>query len=820
MKKILSLVCAMAIVFGATAAPQRNATRKEAAQKIEVQQSPRFEKVAEAAKPSLRAPQATAALTSGTYYTTGGAFYIYYQSSWMDATSYMPSVEVTVDGTSVTIAGLAYYFEEGAIKGTLNGNTITFANGQVVGSDNYGDEYLVGSNDGSTLSDNIVFVYDAEAKTLTASTKFIFENSAADEVSPYAYWYNAVFSAEEPAAPELVELPAGAKVEEYSMAYKDSKGNDGAKFVNVAVVGNDVYFQGMSNYISDSWVKGTKEGNAVTFAGNQYVGTYSSMDSYFFYNGETVFTYDADADTYTATGVVCGALGNQYYDGYYNNPVLSKPVLSATVEVAIVDADFEYDSQYSDAIYTLTNAAKDTTFVLDIYVAKGLKDVEPGKTYTFEDMEKSATYTYALFGETKVGLSKAEFVKTIGENDLARIEATLIDANLDVYHFVYQEKPVAPSGVKVDLFFENQMDIPQYYTDIKGWELYTKSVSGDTVAAFIINSENATSAAGTYTKANLNMEYTGIQILDKKVKIYSASITVTETDERIDLNASILGKDSVTYNVKMFFVKPVATAQAVISSNELEIDASYFSYYGVIFYDAADENNAISLTVNANGTGAAQAGVYVAGTDFNGSVTPTGGEKADIYSGSITIAVNENGDVTLTGTVLATNNVEYSIALKYLVPAPAEITITSVDSEFDATDNAINYELASEDYTFYFYIYLADGLTDVVSGTTYTFADDMNSDIYNSYGERGLGDYIDYASATFVKTVGDGKVVIKAAIEDVNGAKWNLTYEGVDPGTAIDNAKAGVTATKRIVNGQMVIRANGQEFNAQGVEIR
>ena len=174
----------------------------------------------------------------------------------------------------------------------------------------------------------------------------------------------------------------------------------------------------------------------------------------------------------------------------------------------------------------------------------------------------------------------------------------------------------------------------------------------------------------------------------------------------------------------------------------------------------------------------------------------------------------------MTGTVLATNNVEYSIALKYLVPAPAEITITSVDSEFDATDNAINYELASEDYTFYFYIYLADGLTDVVSGTTYTFDDDMNYDIYNSYGERGLGDYIDYASATFVKTVGDGQVVIKAAIEDVNGAKWNLTYEGMDPGTAIDNAKAGVKDTKRIVNGQMVIRANGQEFNAQGVEIR
>ena len=812
MKKILSLVCAMAIVLGATAAPQRNATRKVAAQKIEVQQTPRFEKVA-VVTPQFRAPQAKTAdgFTSGTYYTVGGTFVL--QSA--DHTSDMPSVEVAVNGNNVTITGLAYYFEDGALKGTLDGNTITFATGQLAGSDSYGDEFFVGSNDGSTVCD-IVFEWNSQAKTLTSKTKYILESAAADAIQPYCYWISPVFSAEEPEAPKVVELPEGAVVEEYSMAY-----TEGTKFINVAVVGNDVYFQGMSNYISSAWVKGTKAGNSVTFAANQYVGEYGTYgSSYFFYNGETVFTYDAEADTYSATGTIFGVLGGKYYDGKYTDPVLSKPVLAAAVEVAITDADFEYESNYSDVIYTLTNASKDTTFVLDIYIAKGLYDVEPGTTYTLEDMEKSAKYTYAQFGETTIGLSKAEFVKTIGDNDLARIEATLIDANLAVYHFIYQEKPVTPSGKTVNLFFDVPMEVPQYYTDIKAWELYTESVSGDTVAAFVISSTNATTAAGTYTKADLYLQYTGVQFDDTKVKIYSASITVTENDERIDLNASILGKDSVTYNVKMFFVKPVATAQAVISSNELEIDASYFSSYGVIFYDAADENNAISLTVNANGTGAAQAGVYVAGTDFNGSVTPTGGEKADIYSGSITIAVNENGDVTLTGTVLATNNVEYSIALKYLVPAPAEITITSVDSEFDATDNAINYELASEDYTFYFYIYLADGLTDVVSGTTYTFADDMNSDIYNSYGERGLGDYIDYASATFVKTVGDGKVVIKAAIEDVNGAKWNLTYEGVDPGTAIDNAKAGVKATKRIVNGQMVIRANGQEFNAQGVEIR
>lgn len=126
--------------------------------------------------------------------------------------------------------------------------------------------------------------------------------------------------------PEVVALPEGAEVYEYNMVYlKPLTGQEGSKPINVAVVGNEVYFQGMSQYLSEAWVKGTKNGNQVTFAAKQYMGDYGGYGgSYFFYGGEAVFTYDAVADTYSATGQVYGILADEYYDGLYMNPVLSR----------------------------------------------------------------------------------------------------------------------------------------------------------------------------------------------------------------------------------------------------------------------------------------------------------------------------------------------------------------------------------------------------------------------------------------------------------------------------------------------------------------
>lgn len=266
--------------------------------------------------------------TYALWYTVGGTFYVASSSGLRDATKDMPYVRVAIYGNDIYLQGLAYWFSEGWIKGTINGTTVTFANGQFIGEDEYGPEYLCGSDDGETLCD-IVFNYDAEEGLLTAVTPYIYENSSNTELSAYCYWDKPVFSQKEPAKPELVVLPEGIVAEPYCMTYQSEDGTASVPMY-VAVDGNDVYLQGISKFLPEAWVKGTKSENTVTFPAKQYVGEYEDYgSSYAFYNGDAVFTYDAETGTYAAVGEVYGVLADRYYDGLYTNPVLKKVIEKA-----------------------------------------------------------------------------------------------------------------------------------------------------------------------------------------------------------------------------------------------------------------------------------------------------------------------------------------------------------------------------------------------------------------------------------------------------------------------------------------------------------
>ncbi len=276
----------------------------------------------------LVTPPATA--TVETWYTVGGKFYVYTSEGRQNGIKLMPTVNVAIDGSDIYIQGLAYWFKTGWIKGTVNGTTATFACGQFVGEDEYGPEYLVGSDDGATLSENIVFSYDATEGILKAVTQFIFENGSTTTLDIYSYWIEPTFSKTEPVKPEVVVLPEGVSVEEFVMFYQDEKGVSQAKPAKVAVDGNDVYFQCISYYLPEAWVKGTKDGNTVTFPKMQYMGFFDDFgddgDVYAFYGADAVFTYDAEAGAYAAEGEIYGIVASDYYDGRYFNPVLKKVV--------------------------------------------------------------------------------------------------------------------------------------------------------------------------------------------------------------------------------------------------------------------------------------------------------------------------------------------------------------------------------------------------------------------------------------------------------------------------------------------------------------
>lgn len=825
MKKITSIFCALMMLLSVNAAPLATAVKKQAAQKIEVKKAPRMEKFD--AKAVLRAPKAQAAteLTSGTLYTVSGKFYNNTSSGWADYTSKMPSITVTVDGTNVTIAGLAYWFPDGAVKGTLDGNTLTIPSGQLVGTDAYGDEFLVGSNDGSTVAD-IVFVWDADKAELSASTKYIMENSAAESVAPYAYWISPVFSAEAPAAPEVVVLPTGATVVEYTMDYINPKDESkGAKSINVAVVEDNVYFQGMSQYLPEAWVIGKKAGNEITFAANQYMGDYGTNGSSYFFYEEAVFTYDSEADTYSATGEIFGLLDDYYYDGRYKNPVLSKakgPDWDNPIEVVMTEAESVYDEEYEDVTYSLSNATNDTIFQFDIYLEEGQKDVVAGQKYTFADMESSATYTYVSIGGSKIGLKSVDFVKTVdGETGLARIEATVLDAVNNVFHIVYQEVPFTPSGEEVNLFFEVAMEIPQYYEEedyeTGSWLLGTVSLSEDTLVQLNYLSANEASPAGSFTEEDLILDYSYIKLNGEKIELKLAEIAVTDNSERTDVVAKLVGKDRVTYNVKMFFIKPAVVSQETITSDALQIDPSYLDWYGIVILSAEDDKNAISINLNAEELGAGLVGDYVAGKHFNGIITPAGTEdEIDIYSGSINIAYN-SGIIVVTGKVLAMNNVEYTLNLTFK-PSINDLTMTASESSYTASTSTVRYKLSNDTYTFIFRINLPEGQEDVEAGKSYSFTEDMGGNTNGSYGYDTEYNFIDYAEATFVKNVTADQIEIKATVVDLTGNIWNLTY--TEKAEGINNTNAAVKTTKRLVNGQLVIEKNGVKYNVTGTVLK
>lgn len=342
MKKFFSFLCALAIVLSATAAP----LRKVVPQKMLSSQPIKVEKVV---KTAAKAPKAKAEIpfASGTFYTTGGSFYVYTSGGWSDATSYMQSVEVTVEGDQVTIVGLAYWFKDGAITGTLADNVITCANGQLLGTDEYGDEFLVGSDDGEAVAENIIFEYDPETGTLASVTSFLIESASATALQAYCYWAGAEFGLEAPEAPETVVVPEDLVVSLYKFEGFDTYYQESVtKYVKVGFDGDEVFIQGMSDYVEDGWIKGTKVAEGEFEFPAVFVGVY---ESYFgdleLYSQATSMTYDAEKDQFSCAEFITLASGYQM-DEY------AEITLSKFSEVAATPADPSFDDfVFADATY-------------------------------------------------------------------------------------------------------------------------------------------------------------------------------------------------------------------------------------------------------------------------------------------------------------------------------------------------------------------------------------------------------------------------------------------------------------------------------------
>ena len=256
------------------------------------------------------------------------------------------TANVAFDGNDVYVQGLAYWFPNAYIKGTLADGKVTFAYGQVMGRDMYGDEYLVGYTldaEGKAEVADMVFIYDAETRTLTNDPNVIIAEvgEPQDGQFPiYCYVRKAEFTPG--GLPPLmpVTVPENLTTETYLLSgttiysEQDNEGNSHLteekceRPINVGFDGDNLYVQGLVEQVPEGWVMATKnsKGQYVVPAG-QYVGTFQAFNLTFDYfvtslsrnNAmiDVVFTYNEADGSIACTQTMAMTSSATVADCYY-----------------------------------------------------------------------------------------------------------------------------------------------------------------------------------------------------------------------------------------------------------------------------------------------------------------------------------------------------------------------------------------------------------------------------------------------------------------------------------------------------------------------
>ena len=307
-----------------------------------------------------------------------------YSGSW---TTYTGTVLVGIDGTDIYVKGILPHCPEGWAKGTIEDGVATFPV-QCVGTYN-GSVYIYLAAYGDGAPAPVTFTYDANEE-IYISEDYILANSYTDKFGFYYPYFDGMTIGEE-SVPELVELPEGAEVVEYPFigtTYSSSTGStEFESKVNVAVVGDDVYVQGLNEYVPEAWVKGSKDAETgdIVFTTGQNLGVYETESSsyQFFMVGfdgteitDVVMTYNEDEDYYKLQTdlLVNGKKSSlSYYKWYeagstigiqttftatFDFNAMDVPTSAGSGETAVTDGDILETTEFTSDEVTLAISPK------------------------------------------------------------------------------------------------------------------------------------------------------------------------------------------------------------------------------------------------------------------------------------------------------------------------------------------------------------------------------------------------------------------------------------------------------------------------------
>lgn len=255
-----------------------------------------------------------------TGYTRGGGAYYSFWGYILDASQSGTSIKIVTNGNDVYMENpISQAPVEGGswVKGTLDGNKIHVPLKQcILYSDEEGYGYMtaafrleVGYDEEydeeyadyvMTDETEVVFTINEDGTITLDHQSEITDYGYADWIYGLAYtddkaWtqlgdYNSVYN---PFDGAYTTIPEGLETEQWAMMYRDDNDYSSARLVNVAIDGDKMYIDGMSEYDSDAVMVGTISDGKVTFASDQFMGLGSGYVSYgVFANITTELVYD------------------------------------------------------------------------------------------------------------------------------------------------------------------------------------------------------------------------------------------------------------------------------------------------------------------------------------------------------------------------------------------------------------------------------------------------------------------------------------------------------------------------------------------------
>lgn len=514
----------------------------------------------------------------------------------------------------------------------------------------------------------------------------------------------------------------------------------------------------------------------------------------------------------------------------------------------------EYSSYYSDIQYVLSVSDAKLNFYFDILLAEGVKDVQSGQLYTTSDMDLQ--YTGGVFNKaTGIEVDSASFIKTVGADGSYVINAFILDTLGNSWNISGYK--AAPTVDSVTLTLNG--------TAVAGTSACQFQAADADTTKYVSLIVWGSSCEGTFTEEDLYAYGSYVMLVDGNdmafYDVKEANFTVVYNEEagKYFLNGTLntanedddLDQVVFTLNLTLDGDAPVpptpGTVEYVTFSMQdmtVTINDSYWDIKGT------DPTTGYFLEIRSLAVDENIAGTYTEATldDYWTYVGTGNSTYFDIATANIDVTL-ENGIFAVSGsmsfilasssdTIIATVNVAGDYDGKQHLDYDEKNSDFIVNfPEVTLTDYIANYGIvvasASDDnnnvITLYFFVdTTATSLTPGVYAIDTTFAVgtvwageglDDEGYITGSYagikGSQGITN-IWWIVAGTVTVAENGIITVDATNTYDRLIKSVLGQEE----QAIENTDAAVKATKRLVNGQLVIEKNGVQFNAIGTILK